>query len=143
VVRHLALGLGDASLWSPIDEAANELVGREQEARRLAGGYRILPVDRPSADVPACTSIAFVDATESHARYDKTLLLLLGQERAPVAVLRDRDTLTLAAGFESGINFLKMLGLSGGMPTIVSVHHDRLTEILGLLGVAHGGVHLV
>jgi hypothetical protein len=144
VVRHLASGLQDASFWTPIDEAASELAVREQETRRLAGGYRILAVDPSSAaKVPKCTAVAFVDATESHGRYDKTLLLLLGQERAPVAVLRDMDTLTLAAAFESGINFLHLLGLSGGMPTLVSVQRDRFAEVLGLLGVSANDARLV
>jgi hypothetical protein len=77
-----------------------------------------------------------VDATPEHGRYDKTLLLLLGQERAPVALIVDNDTLTLAARFDSGINFLALLELSGGMPTLVSVHRDRLPGVLTKLGAS-------
>jgi hypothetical protein len=74
--------------------------------------------------------------TNPSKRYDKTGLLLSGQERASVALLVDQDTLTLAAPFDSGINFLELLGLSGGMPTLVSVGKDRLAEALAKLGVA-------
>jgi hypothetical protein len=44
------------------------------------------------------------------------------------------DTLTLATKFDSGINFLALLGLSGGMPTLVSVRRDRTSEVLTKLG---------
>ncbi len=64
------------------------------------------------------------------------MLLLLGQERASVAFLIDGDTLTLAAPFDSGLNFLGMLGLSGGMPTLVSVQRDRLGDALGAIGLS-------
>src|SRR5579863_9890642 len=36
IVRHLATGLEDASLWSPIDEAAALLAPLEATARKLA-----------------------------------------------------------------------------------------------------------
>ena len=52
-----------------------------------------------------------------------------------MALLLDGDTLTFAAPFDSGLNFLEVLGLSGGMPTIVSVTKDRLEEALARLGV--------
>jgi len=79
--------------------------------------------------------IAGDEATARGERYDRTQLLLLGQERASVALLVDRDNLTLAAPFDSGVNFLKLLGLSGGMPTLVSVPKARLGEALAGLGV--------
>ncbi|MGL1102825.1 hypothetical protein ACSTLM_01270, partial [Vibrio parahaemolyticus] len=66
-------------------------------------------------------TLAYIDPTASHGRYDKTLLLLLGQKRADVTLVVDRDTATFAAPFDSGINFLTLLGLSGGMPTLVSI----------------------
>lgn len=133
IVRHLASGLSDESLFRPIDEAARELEAVEKVTHELARGYRILHVRKPT--VPACTSVAFLDVSGKQPRYDKTMLLLAGQERASIAVLVDDDTLTLAAPFDSGISFLELLKLSGGMPTLVSVHQDRLVEALGLLGV--------
>ena len=141
VVRHLTSGLSDASLWGAVDAAAAGLVPLEQAARKLAQGYVVLdavaPVDVPSGSgTESADRIAFVDATASHGKYDKTLLLLLGQERAKVAVVLDLDTLTLAAAFDSGISFLSLLGLSGGMPTLVSVQKERLADVWHRLGVA-------
>jgi hypothetical protein len=132
IVRHLATGLSDASLWQPIDEAEKELDAIESRTRKVAERYRV--VDASSG------SVAFVDATPDRGHYDKTLLLLMGQERARVAVLVDRDTLSLAAPFDSGISFLAPLGLSGGMPTLVSVPATRAREALEKLGVAQADI---
>jgi hypothetical protein len=131
VVRHLSTGLVDASLWSIIDAAAAELIPIEAETRRVAERYvRVSPgvavVDVASASAPNAVP----------ARIDKTQLLLLGQEKEPVSVVIDRDTVTVAARFDSGKNFLTLLGLSGGMPTRVSVPRTRLGEVLLALGVA-------
>ncbi len=139
VVRHLGEGLSDASLWLPIDEAGAELETIEHTTLEIAKRYRVTDLQRPA--MPTCTSVAFVNAT-ALGRYDKTMLLLLGQERASTALLIDKDTLTLAAPFNSGINFLKLLGLSGGMPTLVSVARGRLLEVLTKLGVAQSDVEL-
>src|SRR5215472_16874821 len=138
IVRHLEGGLADASLWEPIDAAAAALAGIERESRRIAAQYTRVDLRPPPGqeDVRNLGSIAFVDATKHHGKYDKTLLLLLGQERARVAVVLDMDTLTLAAPFDSGINFLNLLGLSGGMPTLVSLPKDIFVEALQKLGVA-------
>ena len=124
VVRHLATGVSDASLWEPIDAAGAELLPLEVESRRLAQGFdRIEP------------SIALVDATNRKGPYDKTLLLLLGQERAKIAVVIDADSVTFAAPFDSGLNFLEKFGISGGMPTVVSLHRSKLVDALRALGV--------
>lgn len=130
VARHLATGLADASLWGPIDAAARELAGIEARTQGVARGYRVFEL----SGVAGPRSMAFVDASDAHGEYDKTLLLLLGQERAPVALVRDRDTASLAAAFHSGIDFLAVLGLSGGMPTLVSIPSSRLREALERLG---------
>jgi hypothetical protein len=42
----------------------------------------------------------------------------------------------VAARFDSGLNFLKLLGLSGGMPTRVSIARSRMHELFEKLGVA-------
>lgn len=124
VVRHLADGLSDASLWEPIDRAAAELGPIEQNTRALAQRYQKLT-----------PKVVYVDVTQRDGSYDKTLLLLLGQERATTAVVLDGDSVSLAAAFDSGLNFLELLGLSGGMPTRVSVPKKRLAEVLTALGV--------
>jgi hypothetical protein len=139
IVRHLASGLADDSLWMPIDEAGKELEAVEKATLELARGY--VRIDIPKVKVAGVTSIAFLDLTQKseqqkRVRYDKTSLLLHGQERAAIAIVVDGDTLTFAAPFNSGINFLDLLGLSGGMPTLVSVHSERLDEALGRLGVS-------
>jgi hypothetical protein len=59
--------------------------------------------------------------------------LLLGQERARVALVHDDVTITLAARFDSGIDLLTMLGLQGGMPTRVSVPAARLPDVMSAL----------
>ncbi|MCL2725175.1 MAG: hypothetical protein FWD69_12130 [Polyangiaceae bacterium] len=142
IVRHLATGLSDESLWIPVDEAGTELDAVERVTMELGRNYRRIDVARPS--LPACTSIALLDVTHQRkmysTRYDKTMLLLIGQERASIAVVLDGDTMTLAAPFDSGINFLEMLGLSGGMPTLVSVQKDRLAEALDRLGVSRSEI---
>ena len=124
IVRHLAGGLADASLWETIDRAAEELVPIERETRRAAQGYRRLP-----------PGVAFVDVTEGFARIDKTLLLMLGQEREPVSVVLDKNNVSVAARFDSGLNFLEPEQLEGGMPTRVSLPRNRLGEILTRLHV--------
>jgi hypothetical protein len=141
IVRHLADGLRDPALWEPIDVAGAFFAAGEGAARAVAERYSLLdllpPSDvTPSAGTQRVRHAALVDATAEHGRYDKTLLLLLGQERAPVALIVDKDTLTLAARFDSGINFLALLELSGGMPTLVSVHRDRLPGVLAKLGAS-------
>ncbi len=142
IVRHLSSGLSDRSLWGDIDKAGSELAVSEDEARRLASGY--VHLDLAAGRRPSyCRDIAFLDLRssappegEARPRYDRTLLLLLGQERARCAVLVDGETMTLAAPFDSGANFLELLGLSGGMPTLVSVNASRLGEVLEKIGVA-------
>lgn len=124
IVRHLATGLSDASLWQPIDEAGAALLPLETESRRLAKEYETLE-----------PSIAIVDVTNRKGAYDKTLLLLLGQERAKISVAIEGDNVTFAAPFDSGINFLERFGISGGMPTVLSLHRSKLVGALVALGV--------
>jgi hypothetical protein len=125
IVRQLATGLQDAGLWQPIDRAAEELVPVEQATRRAAKDYVRVP-----------PGVAFVDLQRGeYGKVDKTLLLLLGQEREPVSVVLDRDNIAVAARFDSGLNFLQLLGLAGGMPTRISVPRSRSREVLDKLGV--------
>ncbi|APR86191.1 Hypothetical protein A7982_11540 [Minicystis rosea] len=126
IVRLLAGGLADRSLWEPIDAAGAELAALEAETRRLANGY-----ERISGD------LVIVDASPGKRRapYDKTLLLLIGQERAKMSAVIDADSVTFAAGFESGVNFLTAFGISGGMPTRVSIQRSKLESALTSLGV--------
>lgn len=125
VVRHLVEGLKDASLWQPIDEAGRELIPVERETERAATAYQRLDPD-----------VAIVDVSQNYSRVDKTLLLLRGQQRAKVSVVVDTESVSIAAAFNSGLNFLTLFGLSGGMPTRVSVPRQRLPQVLTALGVS-------
>ncbi|KYF79754.1 MULTISPECIES: hypothetical protein [Sorangium] len=124
IVRHLASGLSDPSLWTPIDQAGAELAAMEAETRRIALRYeRVEP------------GVVLVDASQRGGSYDKTLLLLIGQERAPISVVVDNDSITFAARFDSGVNFLETFKISGGMPTRISLQRAKLKEALLALGV--------
>jgi hypothetical protein len=123
IVRFLAEGASDKGLLGVIDEAASVFRNHEEEARRLALEYRV------EGDV------ALVDASHARTHYDKTLLLLLGQERATISLVHDKTTVTVAARFDSGVDLLQKLGLEGGMPTRVSVAAGRLGFVLERLGL--------
>jgi hypothetical protein len=141
IVRHLADGLRDASLWGPIDAAAAELAPIEELTRKIAGGYALVDLKPEAGALPdGVRSVAYVDATAHHGKYDRTQLLLLGQERASLAVVVDTDNVAFAARYGSGVSFLDLLGLSGGMPTLVSVPRKRLVEALGRLGVGDADI---
>ncbi len=119
IVRYLVGGLRDKALGREITEAARDFDRMADEARRLANLF-----ERRGRAV-------YVDAgAHAHTAYDKTLLLLAGQERAPVAIVRDQGAITVAAAFDSGLDFVKLLGLGGGMPTRVSIPDSRLDEVL-------------
>lgn len=125
VVRLLATGLEDPGLWRIVDEAADELVPVEQATRRAAQSYVRVP-----------PGVAVVDLTrDDFGKVDKTLLLLLGQERERVSVVLDRDNVAVAARYDSGLNFLDLFGLAGGMPTRVSVPRSRARDVLTRLGI--------
>ena len=121
IVRFMADGAGDRGLLDTIREAAERMRRLEDEARNLAKTYRLI------GDVAVC------DTTDNPRAYDKTYLLLLGQERAPISIVHDGHTLTAAARFDSGIDLVSLLGLEGGMPTRVSVGARRLDRILEIL----------
>ncbi len=128
IVRHLERGLeGDAN-WKPIDEAAAELIPIERETARAARAYRCFDRRRGG-------SVAYLDVTEGYGRLDKTELLLLGQKRAQISVVVDEHNVMVAAPFDSGLNFLQIFGLDGGMPTRVSLPRKDLDDALARLEV--------
>jgi hypothetical protein len=106
--------------FQEIDAAARLIDPLLEQAQRLAEAYR---VDR---------GIAYLEV-KSSVPYDKTELLLLGQQRALIAVVRDAGSLSIAADFESGLDFVKLFNLGGGMPTRVSVPEARRDEVLAKL----------
>ena len=112
-------------LWSEIEEAAREIDPLLDESRRLSDGFQIRD------------GVAYV--ASAGRPYDKTELLLIGQERAPVAVVRDSGALTIAADFDSGLDFVKMFELGGGMPTRVTLPEAREAEVMSKLAAAVSG----
>lgn len=122
IVHHLVAGMPSDEHAAVIAEAAAEFSAMAQETTRLASLF-----ERRGR-------VAYVDA-ESLARgpFDKTDLLLAGQTQAEVAVVRHAGYVVIAAGFDSGIDFVKLFDLGGGMPTRVSLPESRLNEVLGKL----------
>lgn len=122
IVRYLVGGCKDANLRATIDEAAREFRSMADETARLAGHY-----ERRGKAV-------YVDAEHlARSKYDKTELLLAGQKLAPVAIVGDSGSITVAAAFDSGLDFVALFALGGGMPTRVSLPAVRLQEVLGKL----------
>lgn len=126
IVSYLAHGASDRELLRAIERAAEEMRPREDAARALARGYAVH------------TDVAFVQVPEGGPPFDKTLLLMLGQERARIAVVSDAVAVTIAARFDSGVDLLQTLGLDGGMPTVVSMTPADLPQVLSKLGYGAG-----
>src|SRR5262249_6190237 len=91
VVRFLSRGADDRELFRAIQSAADELKPREDAARRIARAFEVRG------------DVALVTVDESDLPYDKTLLLMLGQERARISIVHDPSTVTVAARFDSGV----------------------------------------
>ena len=107
---------GDAE-WAYVDQARELALQREREAEAISQGYRTLS-----------ERVVFVDATYADRPYDRTHLLLLGQERAPISIMRVKDSITFAAAFDSGVNFVQLFNLNGGMPRVIQpiVSHNLI-----------------
>lgn len=119
IVRYLVAGLSGDLERAMIREAAAEFTAMAAQARELAQAYEV------EGDV------ALVRVPKGHTTaFDKTELLLLGQAKATVSAVVDRGNVTIAADFSSGVDFLKILGIGGGMPTRVSVPEKRLERSL-------------
>ena len=128
IVRHLEEGLVSPQRWNLIDEAGAELVQIERETNRAARTYRRFDRRRGG-------SVAYVDVTSGYGRLDKTQLLLLGQKMAQISVVVDEHNVMVAAPFDSGLNFLEIFGLDGGMPTRVSLPRKDFDLALARLEV--------
>ncbi len=125
VIQYLVARTKAPVLWSEIEEAARAIDPLLDESRRLADRYELRD------------GVAYVEA--GGKPYDKTELLLIGQERSPVAVVRDSGALTIAADFDSGLDFVKLFNLGGGMPTRVTVPDARYAEAMAKLAAAVAG----
>jgi hypothetical protein len=124
VVLGLVGGMTPGAHDDVIREAAAEFDQREARTLELARRFAIRG------------RVAYVDTTGAAGQFDKTDLLLEGQNRAPVAVVRDSGMLTIAAAFGSGWDFVTMFELGGGMPTRISIPDTRLDEVLDKINAA-------
>jgi len=124
VVLWLVGGMRPGPHQDVIDEAAREFDVREVGTRALSERYAVRG------------RVALVDTAGTKQAFDKTDLLLAGQARAPVSIVRDSGQITIAAGFDSGWDFVQLLELGGGMPTRVTVPDARLDEALAAIEAA-------
>lgn len=104
--------------WTAIREASDTFERMAELTRKVAERYRVEG------------RVALVRIPPGARDIDKTYLLLLGQERADVAVVQQSGMITVAARYDSGFDFPTILGLGGGMPTRASAPEDRLQRLL-------------
>ena len=126
VVRWLCGGMGRGPHREAIEEAARAFDERQEGTERLARAYRVRG------------PVAFVDTAGEGRPFDKTELLLAGQALAEVSVVRDSGTVTFAARFDSGWDFVQLFGLEGGMPTRVTRPEARMADALAAVHAAGG-----
>lgn len=113
----------DDAFAARVEEMASRYDAIERRTREVA-----------DARYAVAGEVAWCDITDLAPReVDKTDLLLLGQRRAKVSVLTDAQNVTLAAAFDSGLDFLALLDVAGGMPTRVSVPRSREAEVRSAL----------
>ena len=124
VVWWLAGGMKAGTHADVIADAAREFEVRAAGTAALASKYVIRG------------RVAWVDTAGTKQAYDKTDLLLAGQARAPVSMVKDSGMVTIAAAFGSGWDFIKLLDLGGGMPTRVTVPESRFVEALRVINEA-------
>jgi hypothetical protein len=124
VVQYLVGGLHKGVHADVIDEAAQEFDRKDVRTRELAKRFTIRG------------RVAIVDTAGAAGEFDKTDLLLAGQERAPVSIVRDSGMLTIAAPFDSGWNFVQMFELGGGMPTRITIPEAKLDDVIAKINTA-------
>jgi hypothetical protein len=124
VVQFLVGGMQPGVHDQVIDEAAAEFERRDQATRELAQRFTIRG------------RVAVVDTAGAQGAFDKTDLLLAGQARAPVSIVRDSGMLTIAAAFDSGWDFVDLFGIGGGMPTRVTIPEQRLDDVIARINDA-------
>ena len=107
-----------------IREAAAEFERRDARTQELASRYTIRG------------RVAVVDTEGAAGKFDKTDLLLAGQAKAQVSIVRDSGMLTIAAPFDSGWDFVSMFEIGGGMPTRVTIPETRLDDVIAKINDA-------
>jgi len=124
VVQFLVNGLERGVHDQVIADAAALFDKREVKTRELANRFTIRG------------RVAVVDTAGVSGQFDKTDLLLAGQQKAPVAIVRDSGMLTIAAAFGSGWDFVALFALGGGMPTRVTIPETKLDDVVAKINDA-------
>jgi hypothetical protein len=124
VVQYLVGGMKSGVHDDVIREAASEFERRDARTQELAKRFTIRG------------RVAVVDTQGASGQFDKTDLLLAGQQQAPVSIVRDSGMLTIAAPFESGWDFVAMFELGGGMPTRVTIPEQKLDTVIAKINDA-------
>ena len=124
VVQFLVAGCKSGVHDDLIAEAAAEFEERDACTQELARRYTIRG------------RVAVVDTAGQAGKFDKTDLLLAGQARAPVSIVRDSGMLTIAASFESGWDFVGLFALGGGMPTRITIPEAKLDDVIAKINGA-------
>jgi len=124
VVQFLVGGRQPGVHDDTIADAAAEFERRAQATSELAHRFTIRG------------RVAVVDTAGAQGPFDKTDLLLAGQARAPVSIVRDSGMLTIAAAFDSGWDFVGLFEIGGGMPTRVTIPELRLDDVIAKINDA-------
>lgn len=124
VVQFLVGGMKPGVQDDLIKEAAAEFERRDARTQELANRFTIRG------------RVAVVDTAGAQGKFDKTDLLLAGQAKAPVSIVRDSGMLTIAAAFDSGWDFVHLFELGGGMPTRVTIPETKLDDVIAKINTA-------
>jgi len=124
VIQFLVTGLAKGVHDDVIAEAAVLFDKRDKATRELANRFTIR------------SRVAIVDTQGHSGQFDKTDLLLAGQQKAPVSIVRDSGMLTIAAAFGSGWDFVALFELGGGMPTRVTIPEAKLDDVIAKINDA-------
>lgn len=124
IVTWLVTGMKPGVQADVIAEAAAEFERRDAVTQALARRFTIRG------------RVAVVDTANAGGPFDKTDLLLAGQARAPVSIVRDSGMLTIAAGFDSGWDFVELFEIGGGMPTRVTIPEQKLDDVIAKINAA-------
>lgn len=124
VVHYLVSGMVQGAHDDAIAEAARAFERRDACTQQLGKQFTLRG------------RVAIVDTAGHSGKFDKTELLLIGQTKAPVSIVRDSGMLTIAAAFHSGWDFVAMFELGGGMPTRVTIPEQRLADVIARINDA-------
>jgi hypothetical protein len=124
IVHFLIAGMKPGPHSDMIDEAAAEFDRRDARTQELIKRYTVRG------------RVAVVDTAGHAGQFDKTDLLLAGQVKAQVSIVRDSGMLTIAAPFDSGWDFVTMFELGGGMPTRVTIPEQKLDDVIAKINDA-------